>query len=78
MDLAKLIEFSQQKVVHAAADKYLKITEEEMPISLKKYTEVERFPCISFKVGCGVSLRTACHLLQCEGFAYTEHKKGLY
>ncbi|KAJ7865737.1 hypothetical protein B0H14DRAFT_3442767 [Mycena olivaceomarginata] len=63
----------------AAADKYLrKITEEEMPIGLKKYMEVELFPRISFKVGRGVSLRTARRLLQREGFIYTEHKKSLY
>jgi hypothetical protein len=55
-----------------------KITEEEMPIGLKKYMEVELFPRISFKVGRGVSLRTARRLLQREGFVYTEHKKGLY
>ncbi|KAJ7321244.1 hypothetical protein DFH08DRAFT_970114 [Mycena albidolilacea] len=79
MDPEKLVEFSQQKMVPAAADKYLrKITEEEMPAGLKKYMEVELFPRISFKVGRGVSLRTARRLLQREGFLYTEHKKGLY
>ncbi|KAJ7808094.1 hypothetical protein B0H14DRAFT_3762916 [Mycena olivaceomarginata] len=79
MDPEKLVEFSQQKMVPAAADKYLrKITEEEWPAGLKKYMEVKLFPHISFKVGCGVSLRTARHLLQHEGFLYTEHKKGLY
>ncbi|KAJ6505240.1 hypothetical protein C8R45DRAFT_817655 [Mycena sanguinolenta] len=78
-DPAKLVEFSQQKMVPAAADKYLrKITEEEMPLGLKKYMEVELFPRISFKVGRGISLRTARRLLQREGFLYTEHKKGLY
>ncbi|KAJ7920054.1 hypothetical protein B0H13DRAFT_2319833 [Mycena leptocephala] len=54
MDPEKLVEFSQQKMVPAAADKYLrKITEEEMPAGLKKYMEVELFPRMSFKVGPG-------------------------
>jgi hypothetical protein len=79
MDPAKFVEFSENKMVPAAADKYLhKITEEEMPAGLKKYMEVELFPRIAFKVARGVSLRTARRLLQREGFAYTEHKKGLY
>ncbi|KAJ7301858.1 hypothetical protein DFH08DRAFT_723814 [Mycena albidolilacea] len=65
MDPTKLVEFSQQKMVPAAVDKYLrKITEEEMPIGLKNHMEVELFPRISFKVGHGVSLRTARCLLQ--------------
>ncbi|KAJ6469984.1 hypothetical protein C8R45DRAFT_1105075 [Mycena sanguinolenta] len=65
MDPAKLVEFSEQKMLPAAADKYLrKITEEEMPAGLKKYMEVELFPRMAFKVGRGVSLRTACRLLQ--------------
>ncbi|KAJ7787651.1 hypothetical protein B0H14DRAFT_3505217 [Mycena olivaceomarginata] len=79
MDPEKLVQFSQQKMVPAAADKYLrKIIEEEMPAGLKEYMEVELFPRISFKVGRGVSLRPARRLLQREGFLYTEHKKGLY
>ncbi|KAJ6508180.1 hypothetical protein C8R45DRAFT_921950 [Mycena sanguinolenta] len=65
MDPAKLVEFSEQKMVPAAPDKYLrKITEEEMPAGLKKYMEVELFPRMASKVGRGVSLRTACRLLQ--------------
>ncbi|KAJ7123914.1 hypothetical protein C8R46DRAFT_928093 [Mycena filopes] len=60
MNPAKLAEFSQQKMVPAAADKYLRtITEEEMPAGLKKYMEVKLFPRIAFKVGRSVSLRTA-------------------
>ncbi|KAJ7865839.1 hypothetical protein B0H13DRAFT_2352779 [Mycena leptocephala] len=52
MDPEKLVEFSQQKMVPAAMDKYLrKITEEEMPAGLKKYMEVKLFPRISFKKG---------------------------
>ncbi|KAJ6504961.1 hypothetical protein C8R45DRAFT_923262, partial [Mycena sanguinolenta] len=79
MDPAKLVEFSEQKMVPAAADKYLrKITEEEMPADLKRYMEVELFPRMAFKVGRGISLCTAPRLLQRGGFAYTQHKKGLY
>ncbi|KAJ6455016.1 hypothetical protein C8R45DRAFT_1111672 [Mycena sanguinolenta] len=79
MEPAKLVEFSKQKMVPATADKYLrKITEEEMPAGLKKYMEVELFPQMAFKVGRGVSLRTARRLLQQGGFAYRKHKKGLY
>ncbi|KAJ7355202.1 hypothetical protein DFH08DRAFT_803251 [Mycena albidolilacea] len=67
MDPEKLFESSQQKMVPAAADKYLrKITEEEMPAGLKKYMEPWG------------SLRTALRLLQRGGFIYPEHKKGLY
>ncbi|KAJ7289852.1 hypothetical protein C8J57DRAFT_1494266 [Mycena rebaudengoi] len=78
MDPAKLVEFSQKKMVPAAADNYLRhITDQEMPTGLKKYMELVLFPRISFKVGRGVSLQTARHLLKREGFSYMEHKKGL-
>ncbi|KAJ7130810.1 hypothetical protein C8R43DRAFT_831687, partial [Mycena crocata] len=71
MNPAKLVEFSQNQMVPAAADKYLRhITEEEMPAGLKKYMELVLFPRISFKVGRGVSLQTARRLLRREGFAW--------
>ncbi|KAJ7664784.1 hypothetical protein B0H14DRAFT_2425076 [Mycena olivaceomarginata] len=58
MDPEKLVQFSQQKMVPAAADKYLrKIIEEEMPAGFKEYMEVELFPRISFKVGRGYVFR---------------------
>ena len=79
MDPAKLVEFSQQKMVPAAAKKYLeKIITDEMPRGLKRYMEVELFPWIQLKVGKGVSLQTARRFLYREGFRYTEHKKSLY
>ena len=79
MDPAKLVEFSQQKMVPSAAKKYLeKIVTNEMPTGLKWYMEVELFPRIQLKVGKGVSLQTAHQFLYSEGFRYTEHKKSLY
>ncbi|KAJ7706607.1 hypothetical protein B0H16DRAFT_1345852 [Mycena metata] len=77
MNPEKLVEFSQQKMVPAAADQYLrKITEEEMPAGLKKYMELELFPRIAFKIGRGVSLRTARRLLQREGFMTAQCNDG--
>jgi len=75
----KLAEFTKGTLVPAVADKYLQeIVEEEMPRGLKKYMEGELLPRIHLKVGCGVSLSTARRWLQCEGFRYIGHKKGLY
>ncbi|KAG1865569.1 hypothetical protein C8R48DRAFT_747672 [Suillus tomentosus] len=46
--------------VRSAANEYLhQITCEEMPLRLKRYMELELFPCIHVKVGHGVSLNTA-------------------
>ncbi|KAJ6484122.1 hypothetical protein C8R45DRAFT_1099271 [Mycena sanguinolenta] len=74
MDPAKLVESSEQKMVPAAADKYLrKITEEEMPAGVKKYMEVELFPRMAFKVGRGISLRMARRLLQQGGALHTQN-----
>ncbi|KAJ7586722.1 hypothetical protein C8J56DRAFT_1085285 [Mycena floridula] len=79
MDPAKLQEFTEKKMVPAAAKAYLQtIVDEEMPQGLKKYLELELFPHIHLKVAKGISVRTARHWLQAEGFRYTEHKKALY
>ena len=79
MDPAKLVEFSEQKMIPAAAKQYVeKIVNDEMPRGLKQYMEVELFPRIQLKVGKGVSLQTARRFLCREGFRYTEHKKSLY
>ncbi len=79
MDPQKLAQFSQQILVPLAAAEYLKqITSVEMPEGLKKYMELELFPRIHLKAKKGVSLKTATCFLRREGFAYTEHKKGLY
>ncbi|KAJ7583110.1 hypothetical protein C8J56DRAFT_1028180 [Mycena floridula] len=76
---AKLQEFTEKKMVPAAAKAYLQtIVDEEMPQGLKKYLELELFPHIHLKVAKGISIRTACCWLQAEGFRYTEHKKALY
>jgi len=49
-----------------------------MPLGLKKYMEVELFPHVHLRVGCGISLSTACHWLHLGGFCFISHKKGLY
>ena len=79
MNPTKLADFSQAQLVPATADKYLRhLVDNEMPRGLKKYMELELFPCIQLKAGKGISLSTACHWLQKEGFQYIGYKKGLY
>lgn len=79
MDPSKLAEFSQNKMVPEAAEKYVRhIVNVEMPQGLKRYLEVELFPRIHLKVGRGITIRTARRWLHREGFRYTEHKKSLY
>jgi hypothetical protein len=79
MDPAKLAEFSEKRMIPAAAEKYLRhIVDEEMPCGLKKYLELELFPRIQYKVKKGVTIETARQFLHKEGFRYVEHKKGLY
>ncbi|KAI6002452.1 hypothetical protein F5J12DRAFT_894217 [Pisolithus orientalis] len=79
MNPLKLIEFSKEKMVPAAAKQYLEqITNVEMPQGLKKYMELELFPCIQLKPSKGVSLATAHCLLRQEGFHFQEYKKSLY
>ena len=57
MNPKKLVEFSKDNMVTAAADKYLfHLVKTEMPCGLKKYMDVECFPRIHLKVGHGVSL----------------------
>lgn len=69
----------ENKLVPLAADEYLHhVICEEMPHGLKQHMEVELFLRIHLKVGCGISLATACHWLHIEGFQYISHKKGLY
>lgn len=79
MNPEKLSEFSQEKMIPAAAKEYLNhITNVEIPKGLKKYMDLELFPWIHYKVGKGISLSTARRMLHREGFFYTEHKKSLY
>jgi hypothetical protein len=79
MNPEKLAEFTQNKLVPEVAAKYAHhVTNTEMPQGLKKYLEVELFPCIHLKAGKGVSLHTTCRWLYREGFKFTEHKKSLY
>ncbi|KAF9489276.1 hypothetical protein BDN71DRAFT_1530069, partial [Pleurotus eryngii] len=79
MDPQKLAQFSEQKMVPAAAKEYLEhLIDNEMPRGLKQYMELELFPQIHLKVGRGISVSTVRSWLHAEGFKYTTHKKGLY
>ena len=79
MNPTKLADFSRAQLVPTAADKYLRhLVDNEMPRGLKKYMELELFPCIQLKAGKGVSLSTARRWLRKEGFQYIGFKKGLY
>lgn len=79
MNPAKLMEFSQKKMVPAAAEKYLHhLVNDEMPRALQRYMEAELFPCIQQKVSKGITIETARQFLHKEGFHFVEHKKGLY
>ncbi|KAG1725039.1 hypothetical protein EDB19DRAFT_1897832 [Suillus lakei] len=60
MDPQKLTKFTNNKLLHTKATKYLEgLVQTEMPQGLKRYIELELFPHIHMKVGCGVSLSTA-------------------
>lgn len=79
MDPSKLAAFSQNKLLPAVADQYVRhVVDFEMPNGLKRYLEIDLFPRIQLKVGKGISLRTARRWLHREGFRYTSHKKSLY
>lgn len=79
MDPAKLAEFSQNTMVPAAAEEYVKqIVREEIPKGLQCYLELELFPRIHFKASKGITLRTARHWLHREGFCFMAHKKAVY
>ncbi|KAI6146346.1 hypothetical protein BKA82DRAFT_13154 [Pisolithus tinctorius] len=79
MNSEKLVEFSKEKKVPAAVEQYLKhLTEIEMPQGLKKYMELELFPCIQLKPSKGISVATACCFLKCKGFQFQKYKKSLY
>jgi hypothetical protein len=79
MNTEKLVAFTKQEMVPAAAKEYLEhITNVEIPQGLKKYLEIELFPRIQLKSNKGVSLSTARRLLKHEGFQFQEYKKALY
>ena len=79
MNPEKLVEFSKEKMVPAAAEEYLKhLTKIEMPQGLKKYMELELFPRIQLKPSKGISVATACRFLKREGFQFQKYKKSLY
>ncbi|KAG1732059.1 hypothetical protein EDB19DRAFT_1640483 [Suillus lakei] len=62
----KLAKFTNNEMIIKEADLYLKnVVNDEMPNALKRYIELELFPCIHLKVGRGISLSTAhCWLHQ--------------
>lgn len=79
MNPTKVGQFTENKLLPAAADKYLRhLVNDEMPRGLKKYMELQLFPRIQLKVGKGISLTTARRWLRNEGFRYISHQKGLY
>jgi hypothetical protein len=79
MDPEKLAEFTQNKLILDAAERFVRqVVNVEMPNGLKRYLELELFPRVALKVGKGISLRTARRWLHQEGFKYTAHKKALY
>jgi hypothetical protein len=60
MDPEKLAKFFKDELVPKVAKDYLQlVTREEIPCSLKKYTELKLFPQIHLHVGHGISLVTA-------------------
>ena len=79
MNPEKLAKFSQDQLVPSTAHEYLEhITQNEMPIGLKRYMDIELFPWIHLWVGQAISLMTAQWWLHKKGFKYINHKKGLY
>ena len=56
----KLAAFTQDELIPTELEGYThQIVNEETPAGLKKYMEVELFPCIYLKVGKGICLSTA-------------------
>jgi hypothetical protein len=79
MNPGKLHEFLNNKMLPEEARRYGRdVVQHEMPTGLQKYIELEIFPHIHFKVKKKISLSTARSIMQEEGFAFTETKKGMY
>ena len=56
----KLQDFTNNKLLPAEAAKYYQqLCDKEMPLGLKKYMELELFPCIHMKVGKGILVSMA-------------------
>lgn len=69
MDPAKLVEFTKGTLLPDMAKKFAEnALNNEMPKGLKRYMELELFPQIHMKVGQGISINSAHHWLQKEGF----------
>ncbi|KIK18907.1 hypothetical protein PISMIDRAFT_54765, partial [Pisolithus microcarpus 441] len=64
----KLVKFTANEMLPREAEPYLQnLVDNEMPLALKKYLELELFPRIHLKVGHGISLPTARRWLRHEG-----------
>ncbi|KIK37980.1 hypothetical protein CY34DRAFT_25812 [Suillus luteus UH-Slu-Lm8-n1] len=75
----KLAKFTNNKLLHTEATKYVEgLVQTEMPQGLKRYIELELFPCIYMKVRHEISLSTAHCWLHHEGFQFMVYKNGLY
>ena len=76
MNPVKLAAFTWDELIPAEAEKYTQqIVDKKMLAGLKKYMEVELFPCVHLK---GICLSTARQWLYQEGFWYMKYSKGLY
>ena len=60
LSLLKLQDFTNNKLLPAEAAKYCQqLCDKEMLLGLKKYMELELFPCFHMKVGKGISVSMA-------------------
>jgi hypothetical protein len=60
MDPEKLAEFTQNKLISDAAERFAhQVVNVKIPNSLKRYLELELFPQVALKVGKGISLHMA-------------------
>jgi hypothetical protein len=77
VDPEKLVEFTKGTLLPDLAKRFAENTlNNEMPMGLKQYMELELFPWIHMKVGQGISLHSACRSLQKEGFKFIHTKRG--
>ena len=60
MDVEKLVEFTQNKLIPDAAERFIcQVVNVAMPNSLKRYLELGLLPQVALKVGKEISLCTA-------------------
>ena len=74
MDPSKLVEFTKGTLLPNVAKRFAEnVLNNKMPKGLKKYMELKLFPQVHMKVGHGISLNSARHWLQKEGFKFISH-----